>query len=46
MYQNVVQCKMSMAPHKSTFVYTMNGDPLSVVTEHKYLGILSNDKLS
>jgi len=35
-----------MAPHKSTFVYAMNGDPLSLVTEHKYLWILINDKLS
>ena len=35
-----------MAPHKSTFVYTMNGDPLSLVAEHKYLGMLINDKLS
>jgi len=46
---NVSKCsimQISMAHHKSTFAYTMYGDPLSIATEHRYLGILINDKLS
>jgi len=35
--------QISMAHHER---YTMNNDPLSLVTEHRHLGILINDKLS
>ena len=46
---NVSKCsimQLSTALHKSAFVYTMNDNPLSLVTEHRYLEILINDKLS
>ena len=37
--------QISTALHKSIFVYRMNGNPLSLVTEHRYLETLITNQL-